>query len=845
VLLAVLSLYCVAFLFFHASSSRLGFPSLVGQENVIATGLEGFLMRTNNNTRSIISKNQLDIIEDPLEDKSGGISAGTVPPSGSRRTIREDFSVILGNTRANDSLRGYDVAPNIWDESLILPSWIKEYFAWHKQQRPKITPENWKDFRYCVMRCLDTDSRCGGTADRIKTVPLVIYWAARTKRIFMIYWSRPVALEEFLLPPAGGIDWRVPEWLVDHVVHGWYAGNVDAFEKFLEKGDEVALRSRLQSYNGGSLYYNEHVEGPKFEVVYHDVWKTLFTPSLPVQRVIREKLKQLRLRPGHYAAAHLRGLYARKDRNHDEMRKMAENAVRCATNLRPRGPIYFASDSKIAVDHIGSFNSSHARIVVIRRNYEPLHLEKADHWQNRSASEYYDTFIDLYLLGLSCCVSYNVGGYGQWGLWISRNSSCFNTHGSNRQTFHCNWIRTSTLESAEDVVEEDGDFLFPPMEETGASFRAALSPQSVLSVFPSVISNRSGNSDWAGGQRKISIDSKPWWEASKSIPEWMKKYFYWHMQVKTGLTHGNWNNSRYLVMQCLSKHEHCGGVSDRLRPLPLMLLLAARSQRLLLIQWTRPFPLEEFLWPNEMSPDWTVPHWLAPFVTKAGPLASAVRGLVPTAMSSNVVVRTRYQSNNHGAEYFNNQTDVQIMFEEVYHDLFRSFFRPSPPLKLRIERHMRSLQLVSGEYAAAHFRALYGRNERPTDEIKRIAINAINCASELRPGGPVFFASDCKPAVDFVADYSQKKGLPVVSLVHENEPLHLDKALDWENRTPVEYYPTFIDLFVLGNSRCVAYSSGGFGTFGLLLSFNSSCSVHYFGKRIIKDCPVWVSVRHT
>lgn len=307
----------------------------------------------------------------------------------------------------NSSNENNAFAKNTWDDSKVLPKWMKDYFSWHRQEMKKLRKDNWKEFRFLVMRCLGRDNKCGGTADRIKTIPYVVYWAARTRRILMIYWSRPAHLEEFLLPPEDGIDWRIPSWLVEDVVNGDYIMSVKRCHTFLKRKNEVAVRTRLQSFNGGSLHYNEIVDGPRFEDIYHDVWKTFFTPSPPVQKIINAKMEQFGLSSGNYASAHLRGLYAIPDRRASTLKRMAENAVKCASNLRPEGPVYFASDSKVAVDHISNIApKTPIKVVTIQREYEPLHLEKSLNWQNRSASEYYDTFVDLYLIAMSNCVTY-------------------------------------------------------------------------------------------------------------------------------------------------------------------------------------------------------------------------------------------------------------------------------------------------------------------------------------------------------------------------------------------------------------------------------------------------------
>ncbi|KAI2496894.1 hypothetical protein MHU86_17587 [Fragilaria crotonensis] len=337
---------------------------------------------------------------------------------------------------------------NLWDDSAVLPQWMKHYFAWHRHHRSQITPDNWKEYRYCVMRCLDTDSRCGGAADRIKTVPLMLYWAARSKRILMLYWSRPAALEAFLLPPEGGIDWRVPKWMVKGVVHGRAVGNVDNLPELFHDGiNTLAISTKVQSYNGGSLFYNENVEGPRFENIFHDMWRTMFTPTIPIQHIIQQHLERFNLRPGEYAAAHVRGRYGKRVWPDKVLFGVTENAINCASNLRPAGPIYFASDSKRVVDHVMEkvAPQKSTRIVALARDYEPLHLDKASNWSDRNASEYYDVFVDLYLIALSRCVTYNIGGFGEWGLWMSRYASCAVRHGKDRHPIlPCNWTGVVT-----------------------------------------------------------------------------------------------------------------------------------------------------------------------------------------------------------------------------------------------------------------------------------------------------------------------------------------------------------------------------------------------------------------
>mmetsp|Transcript_17890 Transcript_17890/g.49554 ORF Transcript_17890/g.49554 Transcript_17890/m.49554 type:complete len:193 (-) Transcript_17890:1047-1625(-) len=47
-------------------------------------------------------------------------------------------------------------------------------------------------------------------------------------------------------------------------------------------------------------------------------------------------------------------------------------------------------------------------------------------------------------------------------------------------------------------------------------------------------------------------------------------FFEWHRSVRSSLTKTNWNKTIYLILSCMRDRRHCGGVSDRLKPLPLI-----------------------------------------------------------------------------------------------------------------------------------------------------------------------------------------------------------------------------------------------------------------------------------
>jgi hypothetical protein len=351
----------------------------------------------------------------------------------------------------------------IWREpNSVVADWMKTYFDWHSKTRPLVSHQNWRSHRYIIMKCSARD-RCGGTSDRIKPFPLMLWFAYMHKRILLIHWERPCKLEEFLVPPKGGLDWRMPQTMKNHMA-GPSEHNVENIVKACQKTDNVIIRIKYQSYHGGRLTYDEEVEGPTFSQIYHDVWQIMFTPSRQLAVIIQNKLKEHNLIPGNYAAIHLRALYAVDERPLAKIETMALNALACATHLRPGGPFYFASDSAYAAAFITKWakNNTHGRVEAVLRDYEPLHLEMAENWTIRPVSDFYDTFTDLYLMGLSRCVAYGVGGYGQWGLMMGYNSSCYKVHSLKKKSEPCNWFNGTIPEH--EHVEISGPIWRNPIE---------------------------------------------------------------------------------------------------------------------------------------------------------------------------------------------------------------------------------------------------------------------------------------------------------------------------------------------------------------------------------------------
>lgn len=100
-------------------------------------------------------------------------------------------------------------------------------------------------------------------------------------------------------------------------------------------------------------------------------------------------------------------------------------------------------------------------------------------------------------------------------------------------------------------------------------------------------------------------------------------------------------------------------------------------------------------------------------------------------------------------------------------------------------------------------------------------------------GGPVYFASDSKVAVTAAVQYGQENNHTIVSF-DGPEPVHIEK--EWEGRNISEFYSIFVDLYLMGNGRCVAFGRGGFGRYALMMGYNSTCEIRYVYKGRKRTC---------
>jgi hypothetical protein len=362
----------------------------------------------------------------------------------------------------------HSVTSWLWDHNdtnqhTMLPAWYQDYARWHRdtlaqlhQRRRQSNDDhhdNWKDFRYLLVRCVQRDLVCGGAADRLSNLPAIIYLAHRARRLLFIYWTKPAALTEFLLPHM--IDWQLPVWLIPLLAADtprlpWSFVRAQLDDgRWDQRLERVITIKRL--HHGVIEYYDSIHDNVPFHDSYHAIWTATFQPSPPVRQRIEAVMSSLHLQTNQYIGLHIRSLYqVNATLQRDEM----ENAIHCTmatmrkmkrrmvvnhhnnndsttttstTTTAINTTIFVAADAPSSAQYAVQYGAQLGLRMVQRSTNEsqlspPLHLDRGrDYldaasmdWQRHNVTDYYDIFVDLYLLAASRCVQTGLGGYGVW-----------------------------------------------------------------------------------------------------------------------------------------------------------------------------------------------------------------------------------------------------------------------------------------------------------------------------------------------------------------------------------------------------------------------------------------------
>jgi len=307
---------------------------------------------------------------------------------------------------------------------------------------------------------------------------------------------------------------------------------------------------------------------------------------------------------------------------------------------------------------------------------------------------------------------------------------------------------------------------------------------------------------------------------------------------------------KYMILRCSNHEPVCGGAGDRLRSIPFFIAAAARSKRIFLIRWQRPTKLEEFLVPNEIN--WSLPDWMYGQFTNFSNHPEAIyvnRGkrITKKMFENHTVLEVkavddgdlfyRLDREMNGKEIDEEYVKKQGLtlghaeYKIIFRDLFYSVFKASPPVAKLVRDKMLSASLIPGNFSACHYRAFWNveskKHVKTEEELSERARNALNCASRVQSGDPVYFASDSQFALHVASNISKTTDRNIVTPDDEKEALHLDKKDQWKSGNVADFFPTFVDLLIMGEAKCMCHGQGGFGRFANFLSIDPSCSVKY------------------
>lgn len=319
-----------------------------------------------------------------------------------------------------------------------LPKWVKEYASWHAQVRSS----GFKNNNTKILLVSIEDHHSGGLADRLRSLPFLLWEAIRTERVFLIQWTNPCAMEEFLLPPLGGIDWTVPRdfdtsdavWYIYDQHGNTQLTNNDAYKQYTL----IKTWHNPWTFVGGMPLLAKALNVSTLsDPVFYQIYRLLLTPSPPVQQMMDDTMHTLGLKHQEYNGIHLRARYpgvsdafqAKSSwfsRSVDadgfkwtpaaqqEVLHLVDHAVECLKDESSNKslPIYFASDTNEAVKVVTREQND---VVGMVTPLEKMHLNRNDRVglvRKTPPSAFYPAIVDLWILSQAKCIAVGAGGFG-------------------------------------------------------------------------------------------------------------------------------------------------------------------------------------------------------------------------------------------------------------------------------------------------------------------------------------------------------------------------------------------------------------------------------------------------
>jgi hypothetical protein len=342
-------------------------------------------------------------------------------------------------------------------------------------------------------------------------------------------------------------------------------------------------------------------------------------------------------------------------------------------------------------------------------------------------------------------------------------------------------------------------------------------------------------------QRQVQVQVEATGVSSSShatdLPQWLISYLEWHNTVRS-------DPAVFAQAHVLIVDAGVGGLGDRLKHLPYYMLL-----RVLLIHWNRDCGIEEFFQPNVI--DWrTPPHLLDSAIRlneendsqdKHNYIHHLVDDKQLEANKSNRVLQVsgNIQSLEKGLPQVPQASNND---RRVFKHIFQSLFKLSDPVQELLLSTKKEIGL-GNDYVGVHLRARYPGVSKVLDtagervdsygitnvtlqvkqEILKLSSHAIQCtrAAAGDKDAQVYFASDTVLAMKLQHEQDDR----VVHLKTDQERVHTGVS---SSKGPQcsQYYPAFVDLWLLSQAKCIGFGVGGYGALATMMSDLECWTIH-------------------
>ena len=322
---------------------------------------------------------------------------------------------------------------------------------------------------------------------------------------------------------------------------------------------------------------------------------------------------------------------------------------------------------------------------------------------------------------------------------------------------------------------------------------------------------------------------------------WLNEYGQFHQRERFA------PNAQYLIYTCRASipggPRHCLGVGDRFRLIGFMLRVAAAFQRVLLIDWQSPMPIESFLMPTQI--DWRLN---ATEQSRVGHLH--VDEWLTHLQSPPRSVRYLRVSGNAPYESF---FPGSLNFTASYSTAWKYLFQPSASL-LRAVHKQRTGIFKQKPYIGIHIRmgdrapgSAFNPSSVPRRDTRlshRDAVNIIRCVKVDHAHKSIFMATD-NAALKAAVKYRMSSGMTGVleNLAFRPASVFSDVFVqgctdcmvnpvfqhDFSNQSVADI---FVELLLLAKSNCFYYLPSNFATLVQAIRGDGACS--HMSK---KSCP--------